>query len=97
MLSSKLMSAQNEEEIRQFVYQALSKFGSVESIHVFGPTSSNSHSVILATMLNGEQAINAASDLGLRIFGYKSLIIPMVNKDDLSQFQLSMFFTTDES
>jgi hypothetical protein len=75
---SRLAELHSDEEIKQHILQALSTFGDVESIHIFEPSKENPQSIALATMCNTELARQASSSLGLRAFGHKSLIIPIV-------------------
>lgn len=70
----------NKEEIKQHVTHALSAYGEVESVHIFEPAPSNPRHIVLATMLDIEQARIASSSLGLRSFGHKSLIIPITKQ-----------------
>jgi hypothetical protein len=79
---NQLADIRDEEQIRREVQQVLNTFGTVESIHVFSPTPGNGQRVILATMLQVEHAIEAATRLGLRSFGLKSLIIPLPGRHD---------------
>lgn len=72
-----LAEFRNNEEIKQYVAQALSAYGDVESVHIFEPAPSNPQHIVLATMINMEQARIASSSLALRSFGHKSLIIPV--------------------
>ncbi|MBU0689782.1 MAG: hypothetical protein KJ850_01310 [Gammaproteobacteria bacterium] len=67
----------SKEAIKQHVVHALSAYGVVESIHILEPAPSNPVLLILATMIDMEQARIASSSLGLRSFGHKSLIIPI--------------------
>jgi len=67
----------SNEEIKQHVTHALSAYGEVESVHIFEPAPSNPQHIVLATMIDMEQARIASSSLDLRSFGHKSLIIPV--------------------
>ncbi len=75
---SRLSELNSTEEIKQQIHQVLSTFGGVESIHIFEPTAGNTQRIALATMTSMELASRASSSLGLRAFGHKSLIIPLV-------------------
>jgi hypothetical protein len=70
----------SKDEVKQYVTQALSAFGSVQSVHIFEPVPSNPQRIVLATMLDMEQARIASSSLSLRSFGHKSLIIPITQQ-----------------
>jgi len=72
-----LAEFRNNEELKQHVAQALSAYGQVESVHIFEPAPSNPQHIVLATMIDIEQARIASSSLALRSFGHKSLIIPV--------------------
>jgi hypothetical protein len=78
---SRLAELNSEDEIKQVIHQTLSTFGGVESIHIFEPTTQNPQRIALATMSNMEQASQVSNSLGLRAFGHKSLIIPLLRPD----------------
>ncbi|MFH2135160.1 MAG: hypothetical protein ABII81_08285 [Pseudomonadota bacterium] len=71
---------QSMEDIKQHVAHALSAYGEVESVHILEPAPSNPQHIVLATMIDIEQARTASSSLGLRSFGHKSLIIPITKQ-----------------
>ncbi|MBU1213756.1 MAG: RNA-binding protein [Gammaproteobacteria bacterium] len=75
---SRLAELHSEKEIKQHIQQVLNTFGDVESIHIFEPTKENPQSIALATMADVAQASQVSSSLGLRAFGHKSLIIPLL-------------------
>ena len=76
---SRLADLHSDEEIKLHIEQVLGTFGDVESVHIFAPTRENPHSIALATMTSMEHASQVSSSLGLRAFGHKSLIIPLLH------------------